>query len=223
MGTGKEEEEKEIEEKERKRMIVFLVVFNFVISWFNAWATGKTWTEAKAAGGMARFMSWCGATMSACGFTWCYSIGLALVAGSVSYHGHILLTPRYVNGVIELGYMVVILPVIGSGIGITVNSWQNYRRNRSLAYGGVAAYNTFADVYNIYNAARDIPFILKDLTGLFKSEDDDNGALEIMILLVVVALAAGTLTTYAILRSSAKAKVRDVCFDMLQKRANAKW
>ena len=50
-------------------------VLNFGISVWNAYAVGKVWVEARLAGGWHRFMCWMGAVMSACGFTWCYSVG----------------------------------------------------------------------------------------------------------------------------------------------------
>jgi hypothetical protein len=83
-------------------LVVFLFILNFVISWFNAWSVGKCWLESKAAGGFTHFVTWCGAIMSASGFTWCYTILLALGATHVPYKGHMLLTPRYAGAVLEL-------------------------------------------------------------------------------------------------------------------------
>ena len=48
-------------------MILLLWLFNFVVSWFNAYSVGSVWDSAKARGGMARFMAWMGATMAASG------------------------------------------------------------------------------------------------------------------------------------------------------------
>jgi len=73
-------------------MIFLLLVLNFGISIFNSVVTGASWVETKAAGGWARFMSWMGATMAACGFTWCYLAVLALLAGP---GGLSRLPPRY--------------------------------------------------------------------------------------------------------------------------------
>jgi hypothetical protein len=190
-------------------MILLLFILNFAISWFNAWGVGKSWLESKAEGGFTHFVTWCAVVMSACGFTWCYLFVLAFLAGSIPYDGHPLLAPKYVQGMLELGYLVIILPIIGSGIGLSINSWQNFRRERSLTNGAVAGYNTFAQIYNTVEAIEALPSIFSDLSDLFKSDDDDN-SLGVMVMLVVVAIVAGFVTTLAIVKSSARAKVYNV-------------
>lgn len=194
-------------------LVLFLFVLNFAISWFNAWSVGKSWLESKAAGGFTHFVTWCGAVMSACGFTWCYSIVMALAATHVPYHGHMLLTPKYAAGVMELAYLAIILPIIGSGIGITISSWQNFARRRTVGGGALAGYNTFADIYNIYEASRAVPMIFKDLGGLFKAGDDDS-KLKWVILLAAVALLGGIGTTFYIITSSARAKAYQVQYEL---------
>jgi hypothetical protein len=188
--------------------VVLLILFNFGISWLNAWSVGKIWTETKTVGGFAHFTTWCAAIMSASGFTWVYTIVLAMLAGNVPYKGHILLAPRYVNGAIELGYLVVILPILGAGLGITISSWKEFKRNRSFMNGGVAGYNTFAQIYNTVEAIRVVPRILEDLSGLFfgKSSDKDNNSVMLMIGLVVLAIVGGFLTTFSIIQHSAAAQ-----------------
>ena len=200
-------------------LVVFLFVLNFAISWFNAWAVGRSWLESKAAGGFVHLVTWCGAVMSASGFTWCYSILLALGAANLPYKGHMLLPPRYAMAVLELGYLVVILPVIGSGIGILISSWQNFMRSRSLFHGGVAGYNTFANVYNIYNASRAVPMVLKDIVGLLGKGDKDKNWLA--ILLVALAALGGAVTTFAIVRASARAKAYKVSYELNRGNARA--
>ena len=61
-------------------LIGLVWLLNFGISLWNAYAVGKSWVEARAAGGWPRIMCWSGAVMSASGFTWCYLIFLALTA-----------------------------------------------------------------------------------------------------------------------------------------------
>lgn len=199
----------------------FFLIFmlNFGISWFNAWAVGKMWLESKATGGFQHFVTWCAAIMSACGFTWCYSFVLAFIAGSVPYHGHPLLAPKYVAGVIELSYLIIILPVIGSGIGITISSWQNFRRERNFANGAVAGYNTFAQIYNTVQAVRAVPAVFGDLGKLFKGGDSKDSSIKLMILLVVLAVIGGIGTTFAIVRASAKAKAYEVQAELAAARA----
>jgi hypothetical protein len=197
-------------------LIVFLIMLNFGISWLNAWSVGKTWVESKAEGGFDYFVTWCATIMSASGFTWCYTIVLALLAGTIPYHGHLLLAPKYVNGAVEMGYLVVILPILGSGLGITVSSWRTFKRNKSLMNGGVAGYNTFAQIYNTYEAVKVVPGIFKDLGELFESKDSDsdNRGLMLMIAIVVAAVVGGCLTTFAIVKSSAESQRLKVRFQL---------
>jgi hypothetical protein len=65
-------------------MLFLLLILNFAISWFNAWSVGRVWTESKMIGGFFRMTVWCGAIMSACGFTWVYIALLGLLAQSLS-------------------------------------------------------------------------------------------------------------------------------------------
>lgn len=181
-----------------------LFLLNFGISWLNAWGVGRTWDESKAEGGFTHFVTWCAAIMSASGFTWCYTLVLALIAGSVPYKGHILLPPQYVAGMIELGYVIIILPILGSGLGITISSWRDLRRRRSLATGGIAGYNTFAQVYNTVEAVRFLPGIFGDLGKLFNSKD--KSSLVLMIALVALAVLGGIFTTGTIIERTAEAQ-----------------
>jgi hypothetical protein len=45
-------------------MIGLFLILIFFISIFNSWAVGRSWVEAKVAGGLVRFMAWMGATMA---------------------------------------------------------------------------------------------------------------------------------------------------------------
>jgi type II secretory pathway pseudopilin PulG len=201
---------------------VLLFLLNFGISWLNAWGVGRTWEESKAAGGFSHFVTWCAAVMSASGFTWCYTLILALIAGSVPYKGHILLAPRYVEGMIELGYVIIILPILGSGLGITISSWRDFSRRRSLATGGVAGYNTFAQVYNTVQAVRVLPGIFGDLGKLFNSKDKDSNGYWLMILLVALAVLGGILTTATIIQRVAETQRERVRWQLEDAKAAAR-
>lgn len=190
-------------------MIALYIILTIAISVFNAWATGRNWVESKAAGGAARFMSWMGAIMSACGFSWAYLAVIAIVAGPDCLGK---LKPQYVEAMLSLGYLALIVPIIGSGLAITVESWAYFWRRRTFGSAAIAGYNTFADVYNIYEAVRFAPSAWDNVAGLFKSDkksgsssSDDNGAAGLVILLVIMALAAGILTTAAIISTTSKA------------------
>src|SRR5579871_6433094 len=105
-------------------MLVFLWIFNLLISFLNAWGVGRGWAEAKAQGGWARFMAWMGAIMTAIGFVWCFLMlevfGLK-AGGFVSDH---ILTLA-----LEISWIILAPTLIGSGLAITVDSWGRAFRN----------------------------------------------------------------------------------------------
>lgn len=195
-------------------MLFLLWILNFVISWVNAWGCGKTWNETKHERGFAHFMNWMGAIMSASGFTWCYMVILGFLGATIPCvkddHGVYvtLLTIQQVQVFFDLGYLVIIFPILGSGLAITLHSWGYFWRRRTLGSGALAGYNTFAQVYNMYEAARYIPQASSNVFDFFlgkgkSSNDDAKGRL--ILLMVVLSVAGGILTTYLILTRTAKA------------------
>lgn len=184
--------------------ILLLLFLNFGISWFNAWSVGRSWADSKIIGGWTRFMVWCGAVMSACGFTWCYLIPLAL---GIGFFYPKYLPPEYVRATLELGYVVIIFPILGSGLAILIDSLTSFWRRKSFANAGIAGWNTFAMAHNTYHAARALPGIFKHLGGLFKggsSNDARAKLLMFVVVLVILAACAGTLTTRAIVMKTAR-------------------
>lgn len=192
-------------------IILLLWIVNFAISGFNAWACGKAWNETKHVGGVAHFMNWMGAIMSAMGFTWCYLLVLGFGGAYIPIieqdDGSMapLLDPPMLEAFMQLGYLVIIGPILGSGLAITIQSWAYFWRRRSLGSGAVAGWNTFAQVYNTASALQHVPGAARGVSSFFKgSSSDDNKGL-IVIVLVAIAVFGGCLTTYWILTKTAKA------------------
>ncbi len=184
-------------------MIALLVVLNFVISVFNSWAVGHSWAEAKAVGGIPRFMSWVGATMAAVGFSWCYLVIIAVAAGPDGFHK---LPPQYVNAMFSLGYLIIIGPCIGSGTAIMIDSWSYFWRKRTFGSGAAAGWNTFADCYNIYQAAHYVPTAWDTVRDVLfpkksSSSSSDNALARLAIILAVLAVVGGIITAAAIIRT----------------------
>lgn len=186
--------------------LLLFFVLNFIISWFNAWSVGRSWAETKALGGLSRFMAWCGAVMSASGFTWCYLVLVCLIGGAIPGKYH--LPDKYAEAIFRIGYLIIILPVIGSGVAITIQSWAYFWKERNFKSGAVAGWNTFADIYNVYQACHAIPESFGFLKNLWDSEDSDDDAKSKLFMLLVAAailcVVGGCLTTAAIVRSTAK-------------------
>jgi hypothetical protein len=187
-------------------MLLALVwVLNFAISIWNAYAVGKSWVEARVAGGWPRIMAWSGAVMSASGFTWCYLILLALTG----YHFE-WITQRQLVVALNLGYVLLIPGILLSGLMITLDSWGRAFRQGGFLNYGVAIYNTYAQVHNTYSAITNFGQAFRNVSDFFGGDgsrdrdDSDSGrGVVAVVLIVVAAVAAGILTTMFIIRKVA--------------------
>ena len=190
-------------------MLTLYILFTLLISFFNAWSCGRGWTEAKLVGGIPRFMEWCGAIMAAIGFTWVYFIIIATVAGP---DGFGTLSAERVQQLMSLGYLAVIVPVIGSGVAITVQSWAAFWQRRDFGNGAIAAWNTYAEIHNIVGAVQHVPSAWAAVADLFVSDDDEDGAGTLVWVLAALAIGAGVITTAIIVRTVAGRVERDLAF-----------
>lgn len=174
-------------------ILFLLILLNVGISLWNAYATGKAWVEAKYAGGWPRFMTWMGAIMAASGLSWCILILLILIAVSAGK-----LTPQWGEVGLDLGYVLIIPGILFSGLMITVDSWARAYRTHKILDLGRAGYNSFAQVYNTYNAIRGVgPASAKVVEAFFGKGKKDGSVL--VVILVVLALGAGIFITAAII------------------------
>ena len=214
-------------------MIVILWFVNFVISWFNAWATGKSWNETKANGGLMHFMSWMGAIMSAVGFTWCYMVVLGFIAMNVpeaalsedvTDPNAMLLSAEQGQVFFDLAYLVIIFPALGSGLAIMTHSWGVFWRRRSFGSGLTAGWNTFANLHNFYHAIEQVPASWGRVGSFFSggSNSSDNAKSKLIIVMVVASVLGGILTTWAIVRRTARATARARSFKYDQMKWEAK-
>lgn len=197
-------------------VVVLLMVLNMAISFWNAYACGANMAAAKQAGGLAKLMLWSGLTMSACGFTWVYLVALAVIGMYVPDFIHIhgepaegvekvamLVTPEMAKSIMALGYMVIILPILGSGMAIWVESLVDAWKRRTFGSMARAGWNTFAQAHNIYSAVRDMPSVLEIVGKLFKGDGKKN-PMVLVVILVVLALLGGIITTASVARWSNK-------------------
>ena len=180
-------------------MLLLVLVLNLVISFFNARSVGRVWAESKAIGGWIRLVVWAGAIQSAIGFTYVYAFIVGYIAVSTGY------LPAAMLGVLlNLMYVMIVVPLIGSAIIITIQSWINVARERSLMNIGVAGWNTFATAYNTYNAVQSfgpaLDSVTQGLGGLFGGDGDSDDNAARVVLLAAIVLLAGVLTTTVIVR-----------------------
>jgi hypothetical protein len=180
-------------------MLFLLLALNLGISWLNCYVLGGIWAESRALGGFSRVLAWCGAVQSAIGFS---SVIGAVVGYALFVTGH--LPPKVAVGVASLWYLLIIIPAIGTGLIITVQSWVVAFRTRSILDMGSAAYNTFAMAHNIYSAANGgISEALGGVGKLFDGEDGDGVMVLLAIALVAVSLGGGVLLTAILIRKYA--------------------
>jgi len=169
-----------------------LLVLNSLISFYNAWAAGRGWTEAKQVGGAARLINVSALVMAACGWSW---VILTLETIVVVVTGY--LEPVEAETMFNLGYLLIIFPVIGSGFALWAHSLLVAYKRRELGDVVVAGWNTYAQFHNMSRAARHVPDALNSvIKGLGKSKSGRK-ALAI-ILLVIVAVGGGILITWSI-------------------------
>ncbi len=193
-------------------MIIGIVwIINLGISWLNARTVGVTWVETKQIGGWQRFMAWMGAIMSASGFTWCYLVVLLFGAYyaqfSFLHPGQPpILSQRAISDGFSLGYLLIIPGILFSGMMIWIDSLVQAWKRRDLPSIGTAAWNTYAQMHNTYEAFSGIGSALNGVGDLFSGDDDDGkgklGLLAILIIvgLVLLAISGGILTTMTIIR-----------------------
>ncbi len=189
--------------------MVFLWILNFVISFFNAWGCGKSWTETKADGSFVHLLNWCGAIMSAVGFTWCYMMILGPMAASIPFehevNGKVIDAPYLdqasLQAFYQLGYLSLIAPLLGSGLVITANSWAYFWRQRTFGSAMELGWNSYAMFHNVYSAANHAPGAYDGISEFFGGDSDSKS---LVWILVIIALLAGCFTTYLILKTTQK-------------------
>ena len=184
-------------------LVILITILNTAISWLNASVCGRSWEESKACGGIVRLVVWCTAIQSAIGFSSALILPLLYIAHE-NLPGYF--TDRYFDGALSLWYMTIVFPVIGAGLAITIESWVAAYRDASLLRLSNAAWNTFAQIHNTYNAVTGMGQAFQNVASFFSGSsrgrsdsDKDDRAGVLIILLVLLALLAGVLTTAAII------------------------
>ncbi len=108
---------------------------------------------------------------------------------------------------LSLGYLVTVPGLLFSGLFIWIHSLVEAWRRRDLASMGVAGWNTFAQLHNTYSAMRGMPEAWGTVTDFFGSASKGGDAKGkgglLVILLVVLAIIGGILTTWGIINKYA--------------------
>jgi len=184
--------------------VILIWLLNCGISIWNAYAVGMAWVETKHAGGWPRIVAWAGAVMSASGFSWCYLIILTYAAYGLDW-----LDAGHVSTAMYLGYIVLIPGILSSGMVITLDSWARTYRQTTLGNLGRAAWNTYAQIHNTFNAVSNLDTAFGSVIDALRSKgssdssssDKKGGAVAFILVfvLVMLALLSGVLTTAVII------------------------
>jgi hypothetical protein len=172
-------------------IIVLLLGLNFAVAWWNCYAVGGSWEESKQIGGFIRFVSWSAVTQSAIGFS---QVSGALIMFGLHLFGKLPLSVA--AHAMQLWYLLVIIPALGTGLALTIHAWNEWWRDRSIANLAGASYNTLVQAMNMYQAIDGIGDAFKGVADLFSGDDDDAKGWVIGI--VVFALLFGIVMTYAL-------------------------
>lgn len=173
-------------------LILFvLMIVNFGISCWDAYVAGRIWREVT---GLMKLVAWSALTISACGFL----IVTAIICGYIALAAH-WTDARGMHALMSMTYLMIIIPVLGSGLIITIHSWVEAYKRRDFGSIATAAWNTGAQGYNMYEAADGgISSAFSDVAGFFApSGDDDDVSVSaakvavLLVLIVAMIFAAG--------------------------------
>ena len=115
------------------------------------------------------------------------------------------LTPRDIEFFGSLLYLVIGIPLIGTGLIILIHSWIEFFRNKTIGNAGVAVYNTIAMAHNISEAVDGfgpaLKEVFKTIGNITDGDADDDGSKVVMALLaLVMVLGWGYFLTMSIIK-----------------------
>jgi len=108
-------------------------------------------------------MAWMGYLMASVGFSWNILVLTGTVLKALG-----TVTSDQANLLFQIGYVVLVPGFLFSGYAIMFQSWANAYRNHSVPNMGVAAYNTFANIHNTFNAIDNFPKAFGSISSAFK-------------------------------------------------------
>jgi len=193
-----------------------ILLLNLVISFWNASVVGRYWTEKKDLPGWMRFMMWCGAIMATCGFFVVYVTIITMVMHDLHLFETLSMmlfkiemtaetAETLTQNIFDLAYLIVVFPILGTGMCIWINSLAAAYIRRDLTSVGIAGWNTFAQVHNTVNAVRYVPQATSSLFKSIKIKGKGAAGLAYIVLFllpIVVSLGGAIATTAAIIKAS---------------------
>ncbi len=189
-------------------LLLLVLALNFIISWANSTYVGRYWSESKQVGGSFRVYIIVGYIMAIAGFTMVYSYILLLITPFILEIAEvdretILLFEQFAS---DLVYLFCVITIIPTGFYIWIRSLKNFFEQKTLSTGLTAGYNTFAQLHNTIDMARNAPSALgRVIETLFggKGKKKDNTIIILCgILILILAIFGGYFTASAIMKKA---------------------
>lgn len=168
--------------------VILIFVVNPVIAYWNAKTAGNIWNTVSTASTWEKLLVISALVQSVVGFSM-PSLGVLLFLGYMFK----LLTMNQIYLGVDLMWISVIVPLVGTGLIITVQSVKDAIKERSLASGGVALWNVGASIENIIDMVSNFGSVIKDISK--RSDDEDDSQNIVIVGIVVLSLCMGALFT----------------------------
>jgi len=166
---------------------ILILVFDFVISIWNAYASGYNIGMLKKSrkGGFTKAAAYSGLGLAFVGITYVLIVVLSFIAYAFQY-----VSIGVVEYVLALDFLVFGLMIIGFGFMVTIQSIIVASNRKSFGSIAIAIWNTFAEVFDIASYAESFRGTLQ----IIKSNREDRGNAYVII---IIALLIGYLITHA--------------------------
>jgi len=166
---------------------ILILVFDFVVSIWNAYASGYNIGMLKKSGkgGFTKAAAYSGLGLAFVGITYVLVVVLGFIAYAFQY-----VSIGVVEYVLALDFLVFGLMIIGFGFMVTIQSIIVAANRKSFGSIAVAIWNTFAEVFDIASYAESFRGTLQ----IIKSNREDRGNAYVII---IIALLIGYLITHA--------------------------
>jgi len=166
------------------------------------------WSESKVIGGSFRVYTVAGYVMAVTGFTMVYGCLLLLIAPYI-----IPLIPALSEFPVEvilsltadMLYVLIALCIIPSGFIIWYRSFVHFWRKKTLKNGLVAGWNTYAQIRNTINVAKNMPSVISRIKNAFfggKGRKEKGAIIFFAVFILILVVLGGWLTATAIMKKA---------------------
>ncbi len=179
-------------------LLFFLLALNIAIATWNCYVVGVSRQVIRSQGGsFIRFVLWSAKFQAGIGFSMPLLILFAYLAtAGLTVGEEPTLTPeearQFMRAIFDLWYITIIVPVLGTGLAITIHSVKAAYERRDFASVGSAAYNVFAQAHNTWEAIQHTGEAVSDVgdyVGELVSKKSDGRLIVLLLLFAAVAFS----------------------------------